>query len=248
MLVVERLTKSFGGNVALKDVSFALGAGELTAVIGPNGAGKTTLLDAVSGLVSLDGGSVTVDRVEISRYSPVMTARNYLERTFQKVKLADSLSARENVMLHVRGQVGARLFAAVALRRGWRDAERQVFDAAGKVLAQLHLEQLAPRAAGLLSFGQRKVVSLCGALAAQATVVLLDEPFTGLDPEKTQVVADCLRHLAEEGRYVLFVEHNLTMVANMAVRVLALDRGALVADGPPEAVLGSDRLTEAYLR
>jgi branched-chain amino acid transport system ATP-binding protein len=248
MLAVERLSKSFGGNVALREVSFALRRGELTSVIGPNGAGKTTLLDGISGLILVDSGKVLVEGIDLSSTAPWVRSTRWIERTFQRMKLTASLTAEDNVMLHVRRQAGASAAVAVFRRHRWRSQERDLRVQAQLMLGRFDLAAHAAAPAGQLSFGQRKLVSFAGALASSLPILLLDEPFTGLDPGRIEKVSRWLLGLAKTGTTVLFVEHNLGVVSTIADRVLALDRGSLIADGPAEAVLRSNELRAAYMR
>ena len=248
MLNVNLITKCFSGNKALDGVSFAVNAGELTAVIGPNGAGKTTLLDAISGLITIDMGSIVLDNVEISKLYPWTRARSYLGRSFQRPKLVDSLTATENVMLHFREQVGANLIPATFMRWRWRDEEARVRDRALELIQALGISELADHFVSLLSYGQKKLVALAGAMADGVIVALLDEPLTGIDPDRVKRAAAALRVIADRGGHVLVVEHNLTVVASIAERVIVLDRGKVIADGPPSKVLPSDALSRAYTR
>jgi len=248
LLHVEGLSKSFGGNAVLTDVSFALQPGELTSVIGPNGAGKTTLLDALCGLIRVDSGRVVIGQEEIGSLSPWVRSERWIERSFQRLKLTAALTAEENVMLHVRRQRGARIVSALTRRRSWRSQEERIGGRARELLARVGLGKEADTPCAHLSFGQMKLVSLCGVIASEMPLMLLDEPFTGLDPGRIQVVSQCLMEQADLGRSVLFVEHNLGVVSTIARRTLALDRGSLIVDATPGEVLTSAELRAAYLR
>lgn len=247
MLRVEHLAKSFGGNAVLTDVSFTLQRGELTALIGPNGAGKTTLLDALSGLIRNDAGSIAIGGEEIVSLPPWERAQRWIERSFQRLKLTGALTARENVVLHVRRQRGAGIVSALTRRGRWRSEEKRVDARAGDLLARVGLAALGDTPSAHLSFGQRKLVSLCAAIASEMPIMLLDEPFTGLDPGRIETAAGCLLEQAELGRCVLFVEHNLSVVSTIARRTLALDRGVLIVDASPGEALASRALRAAYL-
>jgi branched-chain amino acid transport system ATP-binding protein len=248
MLRVECLSKRFDGNAALREVSFTVRPGELTSVIGPNGAGKTTLLDALSGLISVDSGRISLGDEEVSSFPPWTRSSRWIDRTFQRPKLTAALTAEENIMLHVRNQRGARIAAALSRRRGWHAQEAQIRDRARDLLERVGLASYGDTACGQLSFGQAKLISVCGVLLSEMPILLLDEPFTGLDPSRIEIVSRCLLDQADRGRLLLFVEHNLSVVSRIARRTLAFDRGTLIADASPSDVLTSDAVRVAYLR
>jgi len=246
MLELEGVVKRFGGNLAVNQVSFRIEAGELTALIGPNGAGKTTLLDIISGFSAPDDGRIRLNGTDFGRMSPWRRAQAHVTRTFQHLRDIKALTCLENIELRVRGQRGSGLIPAVFLRGRWRAQEEAVAERARRILKELHMEELSVKPAGTLSFGQRKLLSLAGALAHDGDLFLLDEPVSGLDMARRELVASVLTSLAERGKHVLFVEHNLQLVTLVAKRVLALDRGHVVADSDPKTVLASTELMRAY--
>ena len=246
MLEVQGVVKHFDGNLAVSRVSFQIDKGELTALIGPNGAGKTTLLDIISGFTTQDEGMVRLNGADLSRLSAWKRARSHTTRTFQHLRDIKALTCLQNVQLRVRGQVGNSLISAIVRRGEWRKQEQAVADRARQILAGLRMEDLTQKPAAALSFGQRKMLCLAGALAHDGDLFLLDEPVSGLDPKRSEIVAEVLTSLAANGKHVLFVEHNLQLVALVAQRVLALDRGSVLAEGDPKSVLASSAVIRAY--
>jgi branched-chain amino acid transport system ATP-binding protein len=246
MLEVQDVVKHFDGNLAVNRVSFRIDKGELTALIGPNAAGKTTLLDIISGFTAQDEGMVRLNGVDLGRLSPWRRARSHITRTFQHLRDIKALTCLQNVQLRVRGQIGNGLISAIVGRGVWRKQEQAVADRARQILAGLRMEDLTQKPTSTLSFGQRKMLCLAGALAHDGDLFLLDEPVSGLDPKRREIVAEALISLAAKGKHVLFVEHNLQLVTLVAQRVLALDRGCIVAEGDPKSVLASSAVIRAY--
>jgi len=246
MLELLNISKRFDGNVAVDQVSFAIKPGQLTALIGPNGAGKSTLLDIISGFVVPDDGMVKVDAREISRLTPWRRAAQCITRTFQQVRQTDALTSKQNVLLHFRNQRGTSLLNAVLFRLRWARQECELSARGDDIMEQLGVRDLSGRLAGDLSFGQRKLAAIAGVVAHDGQVILLDEPFAGVDMAMADRVSGVLRALAVSGKHVLFVEHNFRLVTLIAERVLAMDHGRLVADGTAREVLASDALMRAY--
>jgi len=225
-LEVRALRVAFGGLVAVDDVSFAVGAGQIVALIGPNGAGKTTVFNAICGLVR-HGGVVLLDGAPAPARTSSLTRRG-LARTLQGLGLFDSLTVRENIALPV-----ARRAEAPAL--------------VAEQLAALDLLALADRPVAALSYPDRKRVALARALAPQPRLLLLDEPAGGLGASDIDTLAMTVRAAAATGCGVLLVEHHVDFVMGIADRVVVLDFGRLIAQGEPDAVRADPRVEEAYL-
>jgi ABC-type branched-subunit amino acid transport system ATPase component len=248
MLELADITKRFDGHVVLDRVSFALPPGELTAIIGPNGAGKTTLLDIIGGFLAPDEGVIKLHATDLKSVKAWRRAACYITRTFQHPREITRLTGRQNVQLHFRNQTGASLANAIMFRRRWARQEEALAAKAADILSMVGISDLERRDASAMSFGQLKMLALAGALAHDGELVLLDEPFSGLDTVKKDWAAKLLEGLAARGKHVLFVEHNLQLVNLVAKRVLALDRGRVIADATPWEVLSSAELMRAYTR
>ncbi|HET9492021.1 MAG TPA: ABC transporter ATP-binding protein [Methylomirabilota bacterium] len=232
LLVVRGLTKRFGGVVANRDVSFSVSPGELVGVIGPNGAGKSTLFDLITGFTRPDAGTVRIDGRDATGLRPDQICRLGLGRTFQKLRPFHEMTALENVM------IGAFLNTAdVAEARA----------AASAALASVGLgDRVAVQARGL-STGQRKRLELARALATRPRLLLLDEVTGGVDAGAIPGLVALVRDLHARGIGLIVIEHNMRVIMDIAQRIVALQLGEIIADGPPAEITQDRRVIDAYL-
>ena len=230
MLRVDDVTVRFGGVQALAGVSLECPPGRVTGLIGPNGAGKTTLFNVVTGLQRPDRGRVLLGDRDLTRLSAQRRARAGLARSFQRLEVFGSLSVRENVLL------------AAELRRG--PSPGALADA---LLARVGLSALAGASAGSLPTGSARLLELARALATSPSVLLLDEPGSGLSEDETAALGDLLLSLAADGVAVLLVEHDVELVMRVCEHVYVMDMGALLSQGTPAQVQGDVRVQDAYL-
>jgi branched-chain amino acid transport system ATP-binding protein len=246
-LEVEDVTVRFGGVAALAGVSFDVRPGGITSLIGPNGAGKTTAFNVISGFQSPIAGRVLWEGTPITRWRPCRIAALGLVRTFQKTSVFPALTVVENVLtgLHLRGRTG--LAAALLARTRVRAEERRLRDEAAAVLETVGLGDRRNEVAGDLSFGDQRRVELAVALAARPKLLLLDEPASGMTLSEKAAVAALVRRIADGGVTVLVVEHDMRLVMGISDRVLVLNHGRLIADGPPAAVQRDPDVVRAYL-
>jgi ABC-type branched-subunit amino acid transport system ATPase component/ABC-type branched-subunit amino acid transport system permease subunit len=244
-LALEAVSRNFGGLAAARDVSFAVHAREIVALIGPNGAGKTTLFNVISGVIAPNAGRVRLFGVPAEHLPPRRIAALGLARTFQHVKLLANRSVLENVALgaHLSGRAG--LFRAM-LRLDRAD-EARLLDAARVQAARVGLGRVLTMPAGDLPLGQQRLVEIARALCQRPRLLLLDEPAAGLRLAEKQSLAVLLRQLRAEGMAVLLVEHDMDFVMQLADRVVVMDFGQTIADGPPERVQSDPAVIEAYL-
>ena len=241
ILAGEDLAKSFGGVAAVRGVSFAVDAGEMLALIGPNGAGKTTLFDLVGGQLRPDRGWVRLAGRDVTGLPPRALCRLGMGRTFQVARLFDSMLVRENVQV-------ALLAAAGETWGPWWPLARRRAAEAEALLGQLGLSAQAEHGAGRLAYGDRKLLDLAVALAARPRALLLDEPTAGMAPGERGELMRLVREQADaRGLAVLFTEHDMGAVFGFADRVLVIERGAMIAEGPPGAVRADARVQAAYL-
>ncbi|MGY2051034.1 ABC transporter ATP-binding protein [Methylobacterium sp. JK268] len=241
LLVVDRLTKRFGGVAAAQDVSFALAAGEMLAMIGPNGAGKSTTFNMVGGQLKPDSGRVTLAGRPITGLPARAAWRAGIGRTFQVAQTFVSMSVAENVQMALvshRGRSRA-LFA---------DARRLYRDEALGLLAEVGLAAEADRPVAELAYGDVKRVELAVALASRPKLLLMDEPTAGMAPaERGGLMALTARVARSQGIGILYTEHDMEAVFGHADRVLVLVRGTIIAEGAPDAVRADPRVRQAYL-
>jgi ABC-type branched-subunit amino acid transport system ATPase component len=240
------LCQSFGGVQALDGVDLELPAASIHAIIGPNGAGKTTLLNALSGFLAPDAGRVFLDGRDVTGLPPHRIAALGLVRTFQQLRVFRELPVLDNVLLARPRQRRERLLPALLGLRAAGDeaAHRRT---ARELLDFVGLGDKAGEPAGRLSYGQQKLLNLSCCLALEPRVLLLDEPVAGVHPEMIDRILGLLDRIREQGRLVVFVEHDMEAVRQGADRVVVLDQGRVILQGEPEAVLAESEILEAYL-
>jgi len=242
----DDVVKTFDGVRALAGVSFKFAPSGITAIIGPNGAGKTTLLNVLTGFLRPDGGHCFLGDLEITHLRPHQIARLGVARTFQDLRLVLQATVLDNVMLARPLQRGERLLAAL-LRLGVSKQEASNRERAMDLLGFVGLEGMGQDLSSELSYGQQKLLTLACCLATEAQVLLLDEPVAGVHPEMASRILNLLRHLRDAGKLVVFVEHDMRFVRELADAVIAMDDGKVIAQGAPRDVLERPEIIEAYV-
>ncbi|WP_270937131.1 ABC transporter ATP-binding protein [Falsiroseomonas oryzae] len=246
-LLIRDVSRSFGGFRALDRVSLEMPADGLLGVIGPNGAGKSTLFSVVSGFIPADAGTVSLDGRTLDRLGPAARARLGLVRTFQVPREFHHLTVRENLMAAAPGQSGENLLG-LFFRPGRVAAEEALTAAAAQdVMDFLRLAPVAGLPAGRLSGGQKKLLELGRALMAKPRLILLDEPFAGVNAVLVQEIAARITELNARGIGFLIIEHDLQALSRLVPRLAVMDRGRVLAAGAPAEVLADARVREAYL-
>jgi branched-chain amino acid transport system permease protein len=245
LLQVDRITKRFGGLVAVNDTSFEVKSGEILGLIGPNGAGKTTLFNLITGVLKPDGGRIMLEGTDITTLSVRRIAAKGVARTFQHVKLRPHMSLIDNVVLgcYLRTTAG---FVSAALGID-RSEERAAQLEALQKLQQVGLEDKANELAGDLPLGQQRLLEIARALATDPKLLILDEPAAGLRRLEKQALATLLRELRDAGLTIVLVEHDMDFVMNLVDRVVVMDFGVKLADDLPSAIRANVRVQEAYL-
>jgi branched-chain amino acid transport system ATP-binding protein len=247
VLAVEDLGIAFGGVKAVDGVAFAVSGGEVLSIIGPNGAGKTTLFNLVSGVYRASRGRVALLGDDVTGATPEALAARGLSRTFQNLQIFARMSAVENVMVgrHLREHTGilADLFGLPSVTRQNRATRAAAMDR----LEAVGLVADADRPAGALPYGALKRLEIARALASEPTVLLLDEPAAGCNAVETEEIEGLVRRIADTGVAVVLVEHDMKLVMRISDRVLVLDRGRPLAEGPPQVVRENPAVIEAYL-
>ena len=249
LMRVEHVTKEFGGLVAVNDVSVDVPRHSIVSMIGPNGAGKTTLFNILTGLYKTTSGRVAFGDRDITGKRPDLITSLGVARTFQNIRLFRAMTAIENVMVgrHVRMDAG--LFGSILRVPSVRREERAVRERAGEVLTYVGLkpdqfDQLATN----LSYGDQRRVEIARALASDPTLLLLDEPTAGMNPQESDQLTDFMRKLRDDLELtILLIEHDMRVVMGVSERISVLDHGEKIAEGPPEEVRADTRVIEAYL-
>lgn len=248
VLSVEAIGLAFGGLTIFEDISLSVHPGELLALIGPNGAGKTSVLNCISGIYRPSRGRILLHGEEITAERASRIAARGVARTFQHAELLPEMTVIDNLL------VGRHRLATTAL---WRQclftararadeaAHREAIEA---IIEFVELEPVRDKPVGGLSFGLQKVVGFARALAMQPSVILLDEPSAGLNREEKEDLARFILRIRHEKRIpMIWVEHDMQMVADLADRICALNYGRFLTEGPPAQVLSDPRVVEAYL-
>jgi branched-chain amino acid transport system ATP-binding protein len=246
-LVVRSITKRFGGLTALDDVSFAVERGESFGVMGPNGAGKTTLLDVISGFRRPDRGEIHYRGADITRSPFRAVVEQGIVRTFQLAAVFPEMTVLENigVACHLRQRPSFvhEILSSPRARRAARNEERLAKD----IAASVDLEAYEHDRAGLLPYGLRKVLSIAIILATDPKIVLLDEPVAGMNETEIDLMLRNIRGLNARGLTVIVVEHNVPFIVDVCDRILVLDFGRVLAEGPPAQVRNDPAVIDAYL-
>jgi branched-chain amino acid transport system ATP-binding protein len=247
LLSIQNIHKSFGGVRVLEGVTFAAPTAGLSGMIGPNGAGKSTLFSIITGFQPGNVGSIRFKDQDITALSAMERVRLGMGRTFQVPREFGSLTVRENLMAAAPNQTGESLLS-IFLRPGKiRAEEDRIAEEANGWLSFLNLGHLADKPASGLSGGQRKLLELGRALMVQPGMILLDEPFAGVNPVLIGEISERIAELSTKGIGFLIVEHNLPALSRLVETLFVLDNGVLLAEGDPDTVLADPRVREAYM-
>ncbi len=246
-LSMQNVSKSFGGVVALRDVSFQVRSGHVCGVIGPNGAGKSTLFDLISGVLAPSAGAIIFRGDAINGLTMYQRARRGIIRTFQLANTFDSLTVEENVLIGAEDHRHVNLFQAAthlgAYRAGLAAARRR----AQEIMDVVGIGELSQTPAARLTFGQQRLVSVARALAGDAKLLLLDEPAAGLSGGEIEHLCDAILRLQATGATVLIIEHNVNVIMRICGQVIVMHLGEKIGDGTPDEVQKSEKVVEAYL-
>jgi branched-chain amino acid transport system ATP-binding protein len=247
MLTAQALTKTFGGNRAVDDVSFTIEPGTITGLIGPNGAGKTTLFNCLAGLLRLTSGTLAFDGERIDGLSPDQVFRKGIARTFQIPRPFPEMTVLENVMVAPPGQQGERFWANWFMPARVAAQERELAARARHWIDFVGLSPMADRPARILSGGQRKLLELARVLVAEPRLILLDEPGAGVNPALLEAIVERIVTLNRQGVTFLIIEHNMDLVMSLCRPILVMAQGRLLMAGNASEVRGDPRVVEAYL-
>lgn len=246
-LSLSSVAKSFGGFKAVDDISLEVPVGGLVGIIGPNGAGKSTLFSLITGFLAPDAGTVSLRGEDITRLATHERARRGMVRTFQVPREFSHLTVRENLMVAAPGQSGETLRGLFLRPATVRAEEAAIAARVADTIALLRLEPVADMPAARLSGGQKKLLELGRALMTNPSLILLDEPFAGVNPVLIEALSELIRRLNARGTGFLIIEHDLPALTRLVTTLHVMDRGRLLASGAPAEVLAAPEVREAYL-
>ncbi len=248
MLKVDKVTKKFGGVVAIKDVSFEVKPLEIFALVGPNGAGKTTLFNIITGVLEPTSGKVYFKGEDITGLSPVKIVEKGIARTFQNIRLFGSMTVLENVLIGFHNHIEYNFFESLFRLPRFFKQENVHREKAMEILEFLGIDKYANYNAKALSYGNQRKVEIARALATEPDLLLLDEPAAGMNPKETDELADTVFKLrGEMEKTILFIEHDMKFVQKIADRVLVLDYGKTIFEGKPADMMKDETVIKAYL-
>jgi branched-chain amino acid transport system ATP-binding protein len=246
-LEVRGLTKRYFGLTAVAELSCQVEAGSIVGLIGPNGSGKSTSIDCISGFQRVDAGEWFLDGRPLAGLPPHRVARLGLTRTFQTVRAYDELSLLENLCVASQETDGSGWIASLRRSAAVREKEARAQARGQALLESVGLAQYAHAPAAILSYGQRKLLAIAASMMAHPRVVILDEPVAGVNPTMVRHIEQVIRQLNAEGVTLVIVEHNVDFIMNLCNRVVVLESGHKIADGPPGLIRTDPRVLAAYL-
>lgn len=246
ILVVDGVTRRFGGLTAVDVEHLEIPRGVITALIGPNGAGKTTFFNLLTNFDTPDSGTRHFEGGDLANVPAHKVANLGMVRTFQLTKALSRMTVIENMKLGATGQVGESFWRAL-LPFLWRSQEAEIEQRADALLQRFKLDHMREEFAGTLSGGQRKLLEMARSLMVEPNLVMLDEPMAGVNPALKQSLLDHVRALADQGMTVLFVEHDMDMVQDISDWVVVMAEGRIIAEGPPASVGQNPAVIDAYL-
>ncbi len=246
VLDVRGLAKHFLGVRAVSGVDLRVEPGELVGLIGPNGSGKTTLMNCVTGLLPPDRGEVVIKGQRTSRWPPYRVARLGVGRIFQVVRIIPTLTVEDNLLFAVQELQGDPLWARVLHLPATRRLDAEARERAEEFLTLVGLQDRRRQPAWALSYGQRKLLAFASSLMGDPDLLLLDEPMAAVNPTVIERLAQLIKALNARGRTMVIIEHNMKVIFDLCPRLVVLDRGEKIADGPAQAVRSDRRVIEAY--
>jgi branched-chain amino acid transport system ATP-binding protein len=247
VLSIDHVAVHFGGLIAISDMTFSVRTGEIVGLIGPNGAGKTTAFNVITGFLKQTSGDVRYRSSLLNGLKPYEIAKLGLARTFQRTSVFQERTVFQNVLtgLHCRGR--SRLWDTLLQTSREMSSERELVDAAHEILRFVGLEQRAYEQAGTLPYGEQRLIGVALALAVEPSMLLLDEPVSGMNPSETARFIKLVGKIRDAGVTILLVEHDMPMVMEVCDRIVVLNYGRIIAEGTPAEIQSNPEVIRAYL-
>ena len=239
--------KRFGGLVAVDSVSFSIAAGEVLGIIGPNGAGKTTLFNLMTGLLKPTSGDILFRGERIGGRRPSQIAARGMARTFQNIRLFNSLTVMENVLVGGHTQIGDKFWGAFFRTKAFQRQQEKLKQEAERVLRLVSLDDKRDDLAGSLPYGAQRRLEIARALMSKPALLLLDEPAAGMNTGERNGLAETIRNIRASGLTLALIEHDMKFIMSLCERIIVIDHGQKIFDGSPEAAKADRRVIEAYL-
>lgn len=247
LLEVKKIHKEFGGLKAVNDVSFHVEEGEIVSIIGPNGAGKTTMFNLITGAYTIDKGTVFFQGEDITNKKPQEIVVKGIARTFQNIKLCNSMRVIENVLIGMDTGLKYNLLDLLLRTPKFRKAEQEKHAEAIRILKAIGLGDRIHEYAGNLPYGERRKLEIARAIATGAKLLLLDEPAAGMNENESAELMGFISLLRQSGYTILLIEHDMQVVMNISDRIYVLDYGILISQGKPEEIAADPNVIKAYL-
>lgn len=247
ILSLKDITKAFGGLIAVNDLSFDVEAGSIVGLIGPNGAGKTTVFNCITGNYRPEEGSIRFKDRDITGLKPHRIVDLGIARTFQSIRLFPQLPVLENVLAGRHCRMRAGLLACMFHTPGQRREEREAIARCMDELKFVGLEQHWDEMGGSLAYGQQRLLEIARALASDPDLLILDEPAGGMNDQETAALVKLILTIRQRGMTILLIEHDMRLVMKICEKLIVLEHGTLIAQGPPAEVRENPAVVEAYL-